>query len=47
MKFTEKRIAQIMSSLLLIFSIAFISIPYLVGGHPGELESMPANTQAN
>ncbi len=47
MKITQELFARIIGSLLLIFSIAFISIPYLIGGHPGEPGAMAASSPAN
>ena len=44
MKFTQKIRARIIGTLLLIFSIAFVSVPIMIGGHPGETVSHPQRT---
>ncbi|MFA5080979.1 MAG: hypothetical protein WC474_00365 [Hydrogenophilaceae bacterium] len=47
MKITQERFARIIGSLLLIFSIAFISVPYLIGGHPGEPGAVEISSQVS
>jgi|WetSurMetagenome_2_1015567.scaffolds.fasta_scaffold57072_2 hypothetical protein len=44
MEFTQKIRARIIGTLLLIFSIAFVSVPIMIGGHPGETVSHPQRT---
>jgi hypothetical protein len=44
MEFTQKIRARIIGTLLLIFSIAFVSVPIMIGGHPGEAVSHPQRT---
>jgi hypothetical protein len=44
MEFTQKIRARIFGTLLLIFSIAFVSVPIMIGGHPGETVSHPQRT---
>jgi hypothetical protein len=36
MDFVQRLAAVTLGTLLLVFSVAFISIPYSLGGHPGE-----------
>jgi hypothetical protein len=44
MAFTQKLRARIIGTLLLIFSVAFVSVPLIIGGHPGETVSHPQRT---
>jgi hypothetical protein len=44
MEFTQKIRARIIGTLLLIFSVAFVSVPLMIGGHPGESVSHPQRT---
>jgi hypothetical protein len=39
MVITQKVRARIFGTLLLIFSAAFVSVPLIIGGHPGETAS--------
>lgn len=36
MEVTQKTLARIFGVVMLIASVAFISVPLIVGGHPGE-----------
>ncbi len=36
MKVTQKTRVRILGALLLIFSAAFVCVPLMIGGHPGE-----------
>lgn len=35
MDFVQKLSTIILGTLLLVFSVAFVSVPYSLGGHPG------------
>ena len=37
MDFVQRLAAVTLGTLLMVFSVAFASIPYSVGGHPGEV----------
>lgn len=37
MNFVQELTTTILGTLLLVFSVAFISVPYTLGGHPGEV----------
>jgi len=39
MALTQKIRARIIGTLLLIFSAAFVSVPLMIGGHPGKTVS--------
>jgi len=43
--FARRLIAVICGVLLVVASVAFITIPYSLGGHPGEAIAMGANQQ--
>lgn len=37
MTFLRELTTIIAGTLLLVFSVAFVSVPYTLGGHPGEI----------
>lgn len=37
MDFVQRLAAVTLGTLLMVFSVAFVSIPYSLGGHPGEV----------
>jgi hypothetical protein len=37
MDFVQRFAAVTLGTLLMVFSVAFISIPYNLGGHPGDV----------
>jgi hypothetical protein len=36
MDFVQRLAAVTFGTLLMVFSVAFVSLPYSLGGHPGE-----------
>lgn len=37
MDFVQRLAAVTLGTLLVVFSVAFVSLPYTLGGHPGEV----------
>ncbi|MDP1645417.1 MAG: hypothetical protein Q8L71_07940 [Thiobacillus sp.] len=44
MDFVQKLGTIILGTLLLVFSVAFVSVPYTLGGHPGEASASAVAT---